>query len=57
MRVKVDEITKKVCREDAVGYCYLGLSCELGAMTIARLSKYLESLKDGKPEKTPHFLF
>ena len=48
MRVEVDQIKKKVCREDTVGYCYLGLSYELGAMTIARLTKYLESLKDGK---------
>lgn len=51
MRVEVDEIKKKVCREDTIGYCYLGLSYELGALTIARLSEYLEALNNTKPGK------
>lgn len=57
MRVEVDQIKKKVCREDTVGYCYLGLSYELGAMTIARLTKYLESQKNGKAgDNAPCFI-
>jgi transcriptional regulator with PAS, ATPase and Fis domain len=44
MRVEIDEIKRKIFSEHKTGYCYLGLSYEWGALTIARLTDYLEQL-------------
>jgi transcriptional regulator with PAS, ATPase and Fis domain len=44
MRVEIDEIKRKICSKDQTGYCYLGLSYELGILTVARLTDYLERL-------------
>ncbi|MGZ0657321.1 hypothetical protein ACWPKO_03330 [Coraliomargarita sp. W4R53] len=57
MRVEIDEIKRKLCSQDQTGYCYLGLSYELGALTIARLTNYLEQLSVADAqEPTPCFI-
>lgn len=44
MRVEIDGIKRRICSKDQTGYCYLGLSYELGMLTVARLTDYLDQL-------------
>lgn len=44
MRIELEEIKRSVFSEDKTRYCYLGLSYELGALSVARLTEYLEGL-------------
>lgn len=44
MCIEIDEIKKALFSEDKTRYCYLGLSYELGALSVARLTEYLETL-------------
>jgi len=57
MRVEIDEIKRKLCSKDQTGYCYLGLSYELGMLTVARLTDYLNQLSKADTEDpTPCFI-
>ncbi|TVP81322.1 MAG: hypothetical protein EA353_01710 [Puniceicoccaceae bacterium] len=57
MRVEIDEIKRRLCTRDSTQYCYLGLSYELGALTVARLNEYLGQLTPAEAEKpTPCFI-
>lgn len=57
MRVEIDEIKRNVCSEDTTGYCYLGLSYELGNLTVARLTEYLRHLSQGDAQQpSPCFI-
>ena len=51
MRVEIDEIKRRLCTRDTTQYCYLGLSYELGALTVARLNQYLGRLNAEAIEK------
>jgi transcriptional regulator with PAS, ATPase and Fis domain len=51
MRVEVDEIKRRLCTRDTTQFCYLGLSYELGALTVARLNEYFGQLKPEAVEK------
>lgn len=44
MRVEIGEIKRRLCMKDDTQYCYIGLSYELGALTIARLNEYFAQL-------------
>jgi transcriptional regulator with PAS, ATPase and Fis domain len=46
MRVEIDEIKHASHDKDTTSYCYLGLSYELGALTVARLNDYLSQLSE-----------
>jgi DNA-binding NtrC family response regulator len=46
MRVEIDEIKRRLCSKDATQYCYLGLSYELGALSVTRLNEYFEQLDE-----------
>ncbi len=46
MRVEIDEIKRAAHNEDTTSYCYLGLSYELGALTVARLTEYFKQLDE-----------
>jgi transcriptional regulator with PAS, ATPase and Fis domain len=57
MRVEIDEIKRRLCMKDLTHYCYLGLSYELGALTVARLNEYLAQLsKDAIEAPAPCFI-
>ena len=48
MRVDIEAINKNVCADQAVSYCYLGQTYELGALSIERLIRYLE--REAEPD-------
>ncbi|MDQ8206022.1 hypothetical protein QEH52_00745 [Coraliomargarita sp. SDUM461003] len=48
MRVEINEIKRKITPHTPTGYCYLGLSYELGALTIERLNNYLQQLSEAE---------
>jgi hypothetical protein len=48
MRIDVDEITTKLSTKDETSYCYIGLSYELGTLSIARLTDYFDKLKENE---------
>lgn len=57
MRVEIDEIKRRLCTKDDTQYCYIGLSYELGALSIARLTEYLAQVnKDDKLSPSPCFI-
>jgi len=57
MRVEIDEIKRAAHDKDTTSYCYLGLSYELGALTVARLSEYLQQLSEQDAESpSPCFI-
>ncbi len=57
MRVEIDEIKRKLCTKDSTQYCYLGLSYELGALTVARLNEYFDQLcKEDIETPSPCFI-
>ena len=57
MRVEIDQIQKAACPEDEVSYCFLGLSYELGALSVVRLKEYLDTLLEtGKEAPCPCFI-
>ncbi|WPJ94783.1 hypothetical protein SH580_15220 [Coraliomargarita algicola] len=57
MRVEISEIKRKLSPQAATGYCYLGLSYELGALTIERLNEHLTQLnEEGAQEPRPCFI-
>lgn len=45
MRIDVEEIATKLSPQEETSYCYLGLSYELGTLSIARLTDYFDQLK------------
>jgi len=57
MRVEIDEIERHLCDKDQTRYCYLGLSYELGNLTVARLTDYLFQLsEDAAQQPAPYFI-
>lgn len=57
MRVEIEEIKRKLCPVPGqTSYCYLGLSYELGALTIERLNNYLDQLSASDTEAADPYL-
>lgn len=57
MRVEIDDIKRRICSKDQTHYCYLGLSYELGALTVARLNEYLDQLsQENRQTPSPCFI-
>jgi DNA-binding NtrC family response regulator len=57
MRVEIDEIKRASHDKDSTSYCYLGLSYELGALTVARLNDYFSQLSKSSIEQpSPCFI-